>query len=235
MEGTNVQSVCISNAKSKNSAPFPCICFFPVTFFLHSSLQAVSITGSSLLSDVKFIPVVSLPSVVDKLWSSGSKAVWRCCCYGWAPVLISQLPVARSIWSVSCTVGTVAVFNITCMFHAWNLSFSFWNSCSAEAGWPVWLCSKSSGARSSPPHAEVWKPTAARSADTLCIGKSAGFQQIFFLQARRLHSKVPEYFAFWKVSGRGLVPMRYWIPTKSAWSVGTLPRWIFEIVPWVFN
>lgn len=141
MEGTNVQSVCISNAKSKNSAPFPCICFFPVTFFLHSSLQAVSITGSSLLSDVKFIPVVSLPSVVDKLWSSGSKAVWRCCCYGWAPVLISQLPVARSIWSVSCTVGTVAVFNITCMFHAWNLSFSFWNSCSAEAGWPVWLCS----------------------------------------------------------------------------------------------
>lgn len=110
MEGTNVQSVCISNAKSKNSAPFPCIFFFPVTFFLHSSLQAVSITGSSLLSDVKFIPVVSLPSVVDKLWSSGSKAVWRCCCYGWAPVLISQLPVARSIWSVSCTVGTVAVF-----------------------------------------------------------------------------------------------------------------------------
>lgn len=161
-----VLSVCISNAKSKNSAPFPHICFFfSATFFPDSSLQAISITCSSLLSDVQFIPVVSLPSMFDKFWaSSGSKAVWWwffCC---WASVLTSQLPVARSIWSVSCSVGTVAVFNITCMFHAWNLSFSLWKSCSAEAGWPGWLPTntESSGAHSFPPHAEVWKPAAAR-------------------------------------------------------------------------
>lgn len=156
---------CISHAKSKNSAPFPHIFFFSATFFPDSSLQAISITCSSLLSDVQFIPVVSLPSMFDKFWaSSGSKAVWWwffCC---WASVLTSQLPVARSIWSVSCSVGTVAVFNITCMFHAWNLSFSLWKSCSAEAEWPGWLPTntESLGAHSFPPHAEVWKPAAAR-------------------------------------------------------------------------
>lgn len=139
--------------------------FFSATFFPDSSLQAISITCSSLLSDVQFIPVVSLPSMFDKFWaSSGSKTVWWwffCC---WASVLTSQLPVARSIWSVSCSVGTVAVFNITCMFHAWNLSFSLWKSCSAEAEWPGWLPTntESLGAHSFPPHAEVWKPAAAR-------------------------------------------------------------------------
>lgn len=39
MEGTNVQSVCISNAKSKNSAPFPCIFFFLLLSFFTAACK----------------------------------------------------------------------------------------------------------------------------------------------------------------------------------------------------
>lgn len=93
-----VLSVCISNAKSKNSAPFPHICFF---FFLLLSFLTAACkqfpSHAALVSDVQFIPVVSLPSMFDKFWaSSGSKAVWW-----WVLLLLLLLSLCIN-FSASC-------------------------------------------------------------------------------------------------------------------------------------